>query len=141
MTADKATREARRRAFRAIDETCPEVQSICDSAQCDLDHEDVAMDVGSIHSEIESQMSSLLDVLGTMERSSCSEDGIAGEIASRVTEPFRDSLVEAFREVVYLEEKLADVASKLERSAAVARTARFAIRLHFKVQELSRASA
>jgi len=137
MTDNEAIHEARRRAFRAIDETCPTVQSICDDADidCGVDHDDASGEIESVHSEIECQLGTLQDIASRLGRASdyASVDDIPSAILDRVTGPFREALIEAYRDVVTLEDEVSDkdtVVAALEESRASYRRARFVIRMH-----------
>lgn len=149
MTDHEAVREARRRAFRAIDETCPIVQSICNDADidCGVDHDDASSEISSVHSEIECQLGTLSDIASRLERSSrdyASIEDVPSAILDRVTGPFRESLIEAYKELVVGEGMLADLTAEredTERDLRNARTsdrrARYAIRMHLTMRRLT----
>ena len=133
MTENDCLHEARRRAFGAIPETCGTVETICEEmAGCDLDHDEVASDLRSIHSELECQLSELDGKIAEVEGavSGYGRGSADDAIKEQVTYPFRDALIEAHQKAIVAEDSLADTREMLEVEVKRGRNARFAIRCH-----------
>ncbi len=140
MTDTEVNHEARRRAFRAIDETCPVVESIVNDADidCGIDHEDAARELGDVQSELECQLGTLSDVIGRLDHahSYACVDEVPSAILSQVTGPFREALIGAHEQCIVVEAKLTDSGERLATSQASDRRARFAIRQYLTMRRI-----
>ncbi len=129
MTEVEVAHEARRRAFHAIPETCGTVETICEDVGCDLDHDEVASDLRSIHSELECQLGELDAKISEVEEARVHNGSADDAIKEQVTYPFRDALIEAHQQVVVVEGQLTDARQLLEVEVKRGRSQRFAIRM------------